>query len=41
VQFFTEIVAQADIKVLGKDSLGLVGSSDPTEKELRQPYCPC
>ena len=27
VQFFTEIVAQADIKVLGKDSLGLVGSS--------------
>lgn len=27
VQFFTEIVAQADIKVLGKDSLGLIGSS--------------
>jgi branched-chain amino acid transport system substrate-binding protein len=27
VQFFTEIVAQADIKTLGKDSLGLVGSS--------------
>jgi branched-chain amino acid transport system substrate-binding protein len=27
VQFYTEIVAQADIKVLGKDSLGLVGSS--------------
>jgi branched-chain amino acid transport system substrate-binding protein len=27
VQFFTEIVAQADIKVLGKDSIGLVGSS--------------
>src|SRR3954470_6632949 len=27
VHFFTEIVAQADIKVLGKDSLGLVGSS--------------
>ena len=27
VQFFTEIVAQADIKVLGKDLLGLVGSS--------------
>jgi branched-chain amino acid transport system substrate-binding protein len=27
VQFFTEIVAQADIKVLGKDALGLMGSS--------------
>jgi branched-chain amino acid transport system substrate-binding protein len=27
VQFFTEIVAQSDIKVLGKDSLGVVGSS--------------
>ena len=27
VQFFTEIVAQADIKVLGKDALGLIGSS--------------
>jgi branched-chain amino acid transport system substrate-binding protein len=27
VQFFTEIVAQADIKVLGKDSIGLIGSS--------------
>jgi branched-chain amino acid transport system substrate-binding protein len=27
VQFFTEIVAQADIKTLGKDSLGLIGSS--------------
>jgi branched-chain amino acid transport system substrate-binding protein len=27
VQFFTEIVAQADIKVLGKDAIGLMGSS--------------
>ena len=27
VQLFTEIVAQADIKTLGKDSLGLIGSS--------------
>jgi branched-chain amino acid transport system substrate-binding protein len=27
VQLFTEIVAQADIKTLGKDSIGLVGSS--------------
>ena len=27
VQFFTEIVAQADIKVLGKDAVGLMGSS--------------
>lgn len=27
VQFYTEIVAQADIKVLGKDALGLMGSS--------------
>lgn len=27
VQMFTEIVAQADIKTLGKDSIGLVGSS--------------
>jgi branched-chain amino acid transport system substrate-binding protein len=27
VQFFTEIVAQSDIKVLGKDSIGLIGSS--------------
>ena len=27
VQFFTEIVAQADIKVLGKDALGLIGSA--------------
>jgi branched-chain amino acid transport system substrate-binding protein len=27
VQLVTEIVAQADIKVLGKDSIGLVGSS--------------
>ncbi len=27
VQFFTEIVAQSDIKVLGKDSVGLIGSS--------------
>jgi branched-chain amino acid transport system substrate-binding protein len=27
VQFLTEIVAQADIKVLGRESLGLVGSS--------------
>ena len=27
VQFFTEIVAQADIKVLGKEAIGLVGSS--------------
>lgn len=27
VQLFTEIVAQADIKVLGKDALGLIGSS--------------
>jgi len=27
VQFFTEIVAQADIKVLGKDAIGLIGSS--------------
>jgi branched-chain amino acid transport system substrate-binding protein len=27
VQFYTEIVAQADIKVLGKDAIGLMGSS--------------
>jgi branched-chain amino acid transport system substrate-binding protein len=27
LQFYTEIVAQADIKVLGKDSLGLIGGS--------------
>jgi branched-chain amino acid transport system substrate-binding protein len=27
VQLFTEIVAQADIKTLGKDAIGLVGSS--------------
>lgn len=27
VQLFTEIVAQSDIKVLGKDSIGLIGSS--------------
>ena len=27
VQFFTEIVAQADIKVLGRDAIGLMGSS--------------
>ena len=27
VQFFTEIVAQADIKVLGKEAIGLMGSS--------------
>lgn len=27
VQFFTEIVAQADIRVLGKDAIGLMGSS--------------
>jgi branched-chain amino acid transport system substrate-binding protein len=27
VQFLTEIVAQADIRTLGKDSIGLVGSS--------------
>jgi branched-chain amino acid transport system substrate-binding protein len=27
VQFFTEIVAQADIKVLGKHAIGLMGSS--------------
>ncbi|HUI17240.1 MAG TPA: ABC transporter substrate-binding protein [Alphaproteobacteria bacterium] len=27
VQIFTEIVAQADIKTLGKDALGLIGSS--------------
>ena len=27
VQFFTEIVAQADIKVLGKDAIGLMGYS--------------
>ncbi len=27
VQFLTEIVAQADIKVLGKDAIGLIGSS--------------
>jgi branched-chain amino acid transport system substrate-binding protein len=27
VQLYTEIVAQADIKVLGKDSIGLMGSS--------------
>src|SRR5204863_7196314 len=27
VQFFTEIVAHADIKVLGKDAIGLMGSS--------------
>ncbi len=27
VQYFTEIVAQADIKVLGKDAIGLMGSS--------------
>jgi branched-chain amino acid transport system substrate-binding protein len=27
VQFFTEIVAQADIKTLGKDAIGLMGSS--------------
>src|SRR5256712_5691675 len=27
VQFFAEIVAQADIKVLGKDAIGLMGSS--------------
>jgi len=27
VQFYTEIVAQSDIEVLGKDSLGLIGGS--------------
>jgi branched-chain amino acid transport system substrate-binding protein len=45
VQLFTEVVAQADIKVLGKDALGLIGSSRypltydiPENKAFREAY---
>lgn len=45
VQFVTEVVAQADIKVLGKDAIGLLGSSryplsydTPENKIFREAY---